>query len=48
MRKVEIIGYGYYVPENTVEFDGQIRHRVPEGGNDTQLSMAVSAAKAAL
>ena len=34
MRKVEIIGYGYYVPENTVEFDGQIRHRVPEGGND--------------
>ena len=48
MRNVEIIGYGHYVPENTVEFDGQIRHRVPEGGNDTQLSMAVSAAKAAL
>lgn len=48
MRKVEITGYGYYVPEQTVEFDGQIRHRVPKGGSDTQLSMAVTAAKAAL
>lgn len=48
MRKVEITGYGYYVPEQTVEFGGQIRHRVPKGGSDTQLSMAVAAAKAAL
>ncbi len=48
MRKVEITGYGYYVPAETVEFGGQIRHRVPKGGSDTQLSMAVAAAKAAL
>ena len=48
MRNVEITGYGYYVPEHTVEFDGQIRHRIPEGSNETQLSMAVEAANAAL
>lgn len=48
MRKVEIIGYGYYVPSETVEFDGQIRHRIPEGSSETQLSMAVTAAKNAL
>lgn len=48
MRNVEIIGYGYYVPADTVEFDGQIRHRIPEGSQETQLSMAVTAAKKAL
>ena len=48
MRNVEIIGYGYYVPENTVEFDGQIRHRVPKGSSVTQISMAVAAAREAL
>ena len=48
MRKAQIIGYGYYVPKETVEFDGQIRHRIPEGSSETQLSMAVTAAKKAL
>ncbi|MCR4703467.1 MAG: 3-oxoacyl-ACP synthase [Saccharofermentans sp.] len=48
MRNVEIKGYGYYVPEETVEFDGQIRHRIPSGSKETQLSMAVEAALAAL
>lgn len=48
MRKAEIIGYGTYVPENTVEFDGQIRHRIPKDSPETQLTMAVTAAKKAL
>ncbi len=48
MRNVEIIGYGSYVPETTVEFDGQIRHRIAEGSEVTQLSMAVEAANLAL
>ena len=48
MRNVEIIGYGSYVPEETVEFDGQIRHRVPKGSSVTQISMAVAAAREAL
>lgn len=48
MRNVEIIGYGYYVPSETVEFNGKIRHRIPEGSCETQLSMAVAAARSAL
>lgn len=48
MRNVEIIGYGSYVPKTTVEFDGQIRHRLTEDGNETQISMAVNAANKAL
>ena len=48
MRSVEIIGYGTYVPVETVEFNGKIRHRIPEGSSETQLSMAVAAARSAL
>lgn len=48
MRKVEIIGYGTCLPENTVEFDGQIRYRVGEGEKETQLTLAEKAAEKAL
>lgn len=43
MRNIEIIGYGMYVPENIVEIDGQIRHRVRKEDNETQIGMAVKA-----
>ena len=48
MRNIEITGYGYYIPENTVEFRGQVRHRIPQGSSENQLSMAVKAAQRAL
>ncbi|MCM1179444.1 MAG: 3-oxoacyl-ACP synthase [Clostridium sp.] len=46
MRNVEIIGYGKYLPQGTVNIDGQIRYRA--GEHETQLSMAVSAVRKAL
>lgn len=46
MRNVRIVGYGNYLPPNTVEFDGEIRYRC--NGRETQLDMAVKAAKKAL
>ncbi len=48
MRNVEITGYGFFVPEDTVVFKEKIRHRIPEDSSETQLSMAVKACKAAL
>lgn len=48
MRNLEIIGYGTYVPETTVVFDDQIRHRVKDHKKITQLTMAAEAARAAL
>lgn len=48
MRNVEITGYGAYVPEETVEFDGQVRHRLVDGCGESQLTIAVKAANAAL
>lgn len=46
MRNIKIIGYGNYVPKNIVEFDGEKRYRC--NGSETQLDMAVKAAKKAL
>ena len=46
MRNIEIIGYGNYLPKNVVEFDGEKRYRC--NGSETQLDMAVKAAKKAL
>lgn len=45
-RQCKIIGYGTYLPDNTIEFDGGKRYRVSE--DDTQLSMAVAASQRAL
>lgn len=45
MNRVEIKGYGYYVPENKVIFEDQIRRRVDK---ETQLEMAEIACKRAL
>ena len=46
MRNIRIAGYGKYVPENTMEFHGECRYRA--NGSETQLDMAVKAAKRAL
>ncbi|MDE5966053.1 MAG: 3-oxoacyl-ACP synthase [Lachnospiraceae bacterium] len=46
MRNVEIIGYGKYLPQNTINIDGQIRYRAGEG--ETQLTMAIHAIRQAL
>lgn len=46
MRNIKIIGYGNYLPKNIVEFDGEKRYRC--NGSETQLDMAVKAAKKAL
>ncbi len=46
MRNVKIIGYGNYLPNNVVEFDGEKRYRC--NGSETQLEMAVKAAIKAL
>lgn len=46
MRNIKIVGYGNYLPNNAVEFDGEIRYRC--NGSETQLDMAVKAAKKAL
>lgn len=46
MRNIKIIGYGNYLPKNIVEFDGEKRYRC--NGNETQLDMAVKAAKKAI
>ena len=46
MRNIKIIGYGNYLPKNVVEFDGETRYRC--NGTETQLDMAVKAAKKAL
>ena len=46
MRNIKIIGYGNYLPENIVIFDGEKRYRC--NGDETQLDMAVKAAKKAL
>lgn len=48
MRKVEILGFGYYVPETTVVFGGQTRHRVKKNSGETQITMAATAARRAL
>lgn len=48
MRKVEIIGYGTFLPKTTVEFDGQVRYRVGAEEKETQLSMAIGAIERAL
>lgn len=45
MNRIAIKGYGYYVPENKVVFEDQIRRRVVE---ETQLEMAVIACRRAL
>ena len=41
MRKIQIIGYGVELPENTVSFNGQTRYRI--SGEENQISLAVSA-----
>lgn len=46
MRNIKIIGYGNYLPQNTVEFNGETRYRC--NGSETQLDMAVKAARKAL
>jgi len=46
MRNIKIIGYGNYLPKNIVMFDGEKRYRC--NGSETQLDMAVKAAKKAL
>lgn len=46
MRNIKIIGYGNYLPENIVVFDGEKRYRC--NGEETQLDMAVKAAKKAI
>ncbi|RRD96400.1 3-oxoacyl-ACP synthase [Clostridiales bacterium COT073_COT-073] len=45
MRRIEIKGYGYYLPENKVIFEDQIRRRAT---TETQLEMAVIACQRAL
>lgn len=45
MNRIAIKGYGYYVPENKVVFEDQIRRRVVE---ETQLEMAAIACRRAL
>lgn len=46
MRKIQIIGYGVELPENTVSFNGQIRYRI--SGEEKQVSLAVLACEKAL
>ena len=46
MRNIKIIGYGGYLPDNKVMFDGETRHRCKDG--ETQLDMAVKACEEAL
>ena len=46
MRNIRIAGYGKYAPENTMEFHGECRYRA--NGSETQLDMAVKAARRAL
>jgi len=46
MRKIQIIGYGVELPENTVTFNGQTRYRI--SGEENQISLAVSACEKAL
>ena len=46
MRNIKIIGYGNYLPKNIAIFDGEKRYRC--NGSETQLDMAVKAAKKAL
>ena len=46
MRNIKIIGYGNYLPKNIAIFDGEKRYRC--NGDETQLDMAVKAAKKAL
>ncbi len=46
MNNVEIIGYGYSLPKNTVQFGKQTRYRSKDG--ETQLSLCTNAAKNAL
>ena len=46
MRNIKIIGYGGYLPDNKVMFDGETRYRCKNG--ETQLDMAVKACDEAL
>ncbi len=46
MRKIQIIGYGVELPENTVSFNGQTRYRI--SGEEKQISLAVLACEKAL
>lgn len=46
MRNIKIIGYGAYLPDNIVMFNGEKRHWAVEG--ETQLSMSVNACNRAL
>ena len=46
MRRIKIAGYGNYLPQNTVKFNGETRYRC--SGSETQLDMAEKAAKKAL
>jgi len=46
MRKIQIIGYGVELPENTVSFNGQTRYRI--SGEENQIFLAVSACEKAL
>ena len=48
MRKVEIIGIGTHLPKNKIEISGQTRYRVGVDEDETQLTLAVKAAKNAL
>ena len=45
MRNIKIIGYGSYLPNNTVTFNGETRYWAKD---ETQLDMAVKACKKAL
>lgn len=46
MRRIKIIGYGTYLPENKIVYDDQVRYRCSEGM--TQIDMAEAACKEAL
>lgn len=46
MRKIKIIGYGTYLPSNTVKFDDQTRYRI--NNKETQIDMSEKACIKAL
>ena len=46
MRRIKIIGYGTYLPENKIMFDDQVRYRC--GKDVSMIDMAEAATKEAL
>ena len=46
MRNIKIIGYGAYLPDNTLTFNGETRYRCKEG--EKQIDLAVNACNLAL